>query len=148
MSELKTRIRIAVLLRKDDSVLLVRHRKPHATYWLVPGGGLEYCESIEQCAQRELMEELGLEIQLGDLVYVSESIPPDRHRHVLNLYYKGEITGGELKLGDEEVLAGAEFVPIDRLEEIDLRPPLARPLVEYLKDPSRRTRISLGNRWE
>ncbi len=148
MSELKTRIRIAVLLRKGDQVLLVRHKKPQATYWLVPGGGLEYCESIEQCARRELMEETGLEIQLGDLVYVSESIPPDRHRHVLNLYYEGAITGGELRLGDEEVLAGAEFFPIDRLEEIDLRPPIARELTAYLKDPARRGRISLGNRWD
>ncbi len=148
MSESKTRIRVAVLLRKGGQVLLVRHQKPHSTYWLLPGGGLEYCESIEQCARREMMEELGLQIQLGDLVYVSESIPPDRHRHVLNLYYEGAITGGELRLGDEEVLAGAEFFPIDRLEEIDLRPPIARELTAYLKDPARRGRISLGNRWD
>jgi hypothetical protein len=43
---------------------------------------------------------------------------------------------------------GAEFFPIDRLEEIDLRPALARELISYLKDPARRTRISLGNRWD
>ena len=144
----KTRIRIALVIQNEKGVLLVKHQKHGATYWLIPGGGLEYCESIEACAIRELWEETGLDVEVGDLLLVAESIPPDQHRHVLNLYYEGRIVGGQLKLGDEEILAGVEFLPVEKLTEIDLRPPVGRELVDCLKNPGKTRRISLGNRWD
>jgi len=148
MEKKKIRIRVAVLLRRGEEVLLVKHRKFGATYWLLPGGGLEYGETIEACARREIREETALEVRIGDLFFVSESIPPDGHRHVVNLYFEGEIVAGELKVGEEEVLAGAEFMPVSRLSQLDLRPPIQRELLDYLQNPDPSRRVSLGNRWD
>jgi len=144
----KPRIRVAVLIRTGDNVLLVKHCKYGASYWLLPGGGLEFGETIEECARRELLEETGLEVTMGDLLFVSESIPPDLHRHVVNLYYEGEVRGGELTLGDDDVLAGVEYVPIDTLPTLDLRPPVTREILDYLCHPDNSRRVSLGNRWD
>ena len=141
------RVRIALLMIEEDKILLVRHRKGEKTYWLLPGGGLEYGETISECAKREALEELSLEIALGDLLFINESIPPDRHRHVLNLYYQAKIIGGQMKLGDEEVLAEAAWIEIDLIDELTLYPNTREALKKVAKG-KKPVKVSLGNLWE
>lgn len=141
------RVRIALVMIEKDKILLVRHRKKDQTYWLLPGGGLEYGETISECARREALEELGLEIMVGDLLFVNESIPPDKHRHVLNLYYRAKVIGGEIKLGDEEVLAEGGWIEIDLINELTLYPN-TKNILKKVVTGKRLSRISLGNIWE
>ncbi|MDI6784036.1 MAG: NUDIX hydrolase [bacterium] len=141
------RIRIAVILVKDNNVLLVKHHKYGREYWLFPGGGLEYGETIESCAKREVKEETNLAIELGDLVLINESIPPDKHRHVLNLFYWGKILGGELTVGKDAVLVAAEFIPLDKLPDLVIYPNVKKELIEIIHGKQPQI-ISLGNRWE
>ena len=56
-------IGVAVIVVRDGRVLLGKRRNAHgAGTWQFPGGHLEYGESIEACARRELFEETGLSI--------------------------------------------------------------------------------------
>jgi mutator protein MutT len=56
---------IAVVI-KDNSVLLVRRANPpDAGLWGLPGGKIEFGESIEQAAVRELYEETGIHARVG-----------------------------------------------------------------------------------
>lgn len=48
------------LVRRDDLLLIQRHRAPSEGLWTLPGGRLEPGETPEQCAAREIKEELGL----------------------------------------------------------------------------------------
>lgn len=141
------RVRIALLMIEKDKILLVRHRKGEKTYWLLPGGGLEYGETISECAKREALEELSLEIALGDLLFANESIPSDKHRHVLNLYYQAKVIGGQIKLGDEEVLAEAAWIEIDLIDELTLYPN-TKEILKKVAGGEKLSKISLGNLWE
>lgn len=141
------RVRIALLMIEKDKILLVRHRKGEKTYWLLPGGGLEYGETISECAKREALEELSLEIALGDLLFANESIPSDKHRHVLNLYYQAKVIGGQIKLGDEEVLAEAAWIEINLIDELTLYPN-TKEILKKVAGGEKLSKISLGNLWE
>ena len=143
----KIRIRVAVILVKSNTVLLVKHHKYGKEYWLFPGGGLEYGETIESCAKRELKEETNLEIELGDLVLVNESIPPDKHRHVLNLFYWGKIISGELKVGKDAVLVAAEFIALDKLPDLIIYPNVKKELIAIINHQYQ-GKISVGNKWD
>ena len=56
-------IGIGVIIIRNGKILLGKRRNAHgAGSWCCPGGHLEYGESFETCARREVMEETGLEI--------------------------------------------------------------------------------------
>ena len=142
------RIRVAVVLLKENKILLIQHIKHGKKYWLLPGGGLEYGETIEQCAKRELREEANLEIVPGELILISESIPPDMHRHVVNLYYRGEIKSGVLKKGNDPVINDLRFIPITELVNLEFFPNVKKELLYILQNSDVTIPRSLGNRWE
>ena len=54
------RVRVAALIRWQERVLLCRQEKPGKEYWLLPGGGVDGGETLDEALRRELGEELGL----------------------------------------------------------------------------------------
>lgn len=59
----------AVVLREDGAVLLVRRaRPPAAGSWTLPGGKVEDGETPEQAIAREVLEETGLRVRVGEIL--------------------------------------------------------------------------------
>ena len=127
------RIRVAAIIYSDDALLLVRHAKGDRSYWLLPGGGVEFGESLEAALIREVKEETNLDIGVCSLVMVADSIAPEGHKHVVNLHFLAEIRGGELECGAEPILAETQFVPLDKLGNLELHPAVQRELLEGIR---------------
>ncbi|MHB8572375.1 MAG: NUDIX domain-containing protein [Candidatus Dormibacteria bacterium] len=141
------RVRVAVLVREGNSILMVRHRKDGREYWLAPGGGIEPGETIEAAALREMLEETGLTVRLGRLLLVCDAIDPNGSRHVINLFFSAAVVGGELRLGDEPVLAGATYLSGDELAEVETYPPVGAELAGLLAEKFEGPVRFLGNVW-
>jgi len=59
----------AVVLREDGAVLLVqRARPPSVGSWTLPGGKVEENETPEQAIVREVLEETGLQVEVGPIL--------------------------------------------------------------------------------
>jgi ADP-ribose pyrophosphatase YjhB (NUDIX family) len=102
-----------VLMLRGAEVLLVRRRyDPRAGAWCLPAGFLEYGETPERCAVRELREETGLKARLTGLFGVYAGFDDPRVRAVL-IVYAAERTGGRLAPGDDAIQAS--FFPLSRL---------------------------------
>lgn len=124
------RVRVAVVITKDDSILLVQHRKGAQRYWLLPGGGLDFGETIAEAARRELWEETGLDIKIGGYLYLSEAIAPDGTRHMVQVTLKAELVDeAPFVIPDGDVIESVEWVPVSALAGLDLRPAMAGPLM-------------------
>ncbi|MBX3074778.1 NUDIX hydrolase [Candidatus Obscuribacterales bacterium] len=141
-----TRVSV-VVVNKENKILLVRHKKGNQRYWVLPGGRLEYGETFEECAIRELKEETGLDVEVERFLFLSEALAPDRSRHIVNIFIKAKVVGGTMKLGDEPVLAGVDFLPLEDLAKLTLFPPVSDEILEALSAGSSKGIRYLGNLW-
>jgi len=73
---------LVVVYTADQQCLMLKRRQP-AGFWQSVTGGLEAAESAEACAQRELLEETGIDAQPlnSELVNRFEILPQWRHRY-------------------------------------------------------------------
>ena len=102
-----------VILTSRAGVLMVRRAfDPAAGAWCLPAGFMEYGETPERCALRELREETGLTGSLGELFGVYTGTDDPRVRAVLILYGAARLAG-RLKPGDDAI--EARFFPLDGL---------------------------------
>jgi ADP-ribose pyrophosphatase YjhB (NUDIX family) len=93
------RIRVCLAVVDSDRLLLVPHYKTDAgdVQWVVPGGKIEFCESLQEAAAREFFEETGLEAEVVDLLHVSEVILSERPYHSITISLSGIVKGGTLR---------------------------------------------------
>ena len=86
---------VAGFLRKGDQILVGQRPENHslAGLWEFPGGKIESNESPEQALIRELQEELGIEVEIGDLMMAASHSYGDVNILILFyevLFWKGE----------------------------------------------------------
>lgn len=107
----------AVIVQQDRLLLIERARDPGTGRWAVPGGRVEPGETLAEAARREVLEETGLEVTIGDIAWVGDSIgpgdPPAWHFAIVDFW--ATPTGGSLTADGDA--AAAEWVPIERLDD-------------------------------
>jgi len=119
---------LAGIIRKDNKILIGR-RAPHekaSGLWEFPGGKMEEDETHEECLKRELMEELGIEADIGALF--TEYIY--RYPHVtykLYFYYVDNFLG-DLEYNAHDRL---EWIGTDQFKDYDFLPG-DQPVLELL----------------
>jgi 8-oxo-dGTP diphosphatase len=129
----RPRIRVAALITLDGRVVLVRHRRGSSVYHLLPGGGVDYRETLEDAVIREVLEETGLEVSLGRLLFASDTIDPHGSRHVVNLTFEAFITGGLITSSPKDrAVEAVDLISPESLEDLDLRPPMAQAIRGHL----------------
>ena len=93
------RIRVCLTVVNDGKTLLVPHYETDAgaIQWTVPGGKIEFGESLQEAAVREFFEETGLHTMVLRLLHVSEVILPEKPYHSITISFLGKVTGGILR---------------------------------------------------
>lgn len=118
VAEKKPRIGIACVVQKNGKVLLGQRKGAHGVgYWATPGGHLEFGESVEACATRELFEETGLKplsFRLGPWV---ENIMEDGQKHYITLFVFIDSFVGEPALLEPNKCEGWEWFTWDNLPQ-------------------------------
>lgn len=106
------KIVVGAILERDGRVLLVRRGiEPRIGFWTFPGGFMEVDETVEECAQRETLEETGLQAQIDGLVgFYSRPVPEGPG--ILSIVLHGSVIGGEPAI-TREVQEQRWFEPTD-----------------------------------
>jgi ADP-ribose pyrophosphatase YjhB (NUDIX family) len=112
----------AIVLRGDDVLLVQRGREPARGLWGLPGGMLELGETTAEGARREVLEECGIEVEIGPLVGVFEPMQRDdagrlRYHYVV-LDYLARYVDGELQAADDA--DDARWVALEALERLPM----------------------------
>lgn len=146
----KVNLRVSALCIREGHVLLIEHKSfaPEdpdlpASYWILPGGGVERGETLDEALKREMLEETGLECRVGNLLFIKELLYPwpglpgqgSRH-HSVSLGFHCTVTGGEMRTGrdpefpdEQQVIIRTAWIPLRELGRYHLYPPF---LAEYI----------------
>ncbi|MDR0519183.1 MAG: NUDIX hydrolase [Clostridiales Family XIII bacterium] len=109
---------------REPRILLVRQRHEGRDIWMPPGGAVEPDENSRDAAAREVLEETGLAVKIGHLLWHVEEVSEKRGQRFVN-FFLGTITGGCAKLGtdpelgDNQVLADLKFFSKKEITEIE-----------------------------
>jgi 8-oxo-dGTP diphosphatase len=103
MEKERPKVGIGVIVKYGDKILIGERLKGHGNNtFMIPGGHLEFGESFEDCARREVMEETGLsQIKILGVVSLGNNIAYDKH--YISIGVLAEYVDGEL--GEEEGVA-------------------------------------------
>ena len=101
---------VGVLILRDGKVLLGRRLGSHgAGSWAPPGGHLDFGESVEECARREVLEETGLTLGPIRRAPYTEDLFPAEVKHYVTLFVVAERADGEPELREPTKCAGWEW---------------------------------------
>lgn len=111
------KVAVAALIERDRQVLLVRRANdPQRGLWTLPAGFVDAGEDPVLAAERECLEETGLQVRIAGLLDVLYGQEHPRGAHIV-IFYRAEIVSGYLQPADD--VDRVAFFPIDQL------PPLA-----------------------
>jgi len=90
-----------VLLERGSVLLIKRKNFPFQGLWALPGGFVDYGETVEVAVVREVFEETGLKFRIKKLVGVYSDPKRDPRGHTIGIAFLCKKTGGILKGGDD-----------------------------------------------
>lgn len=132
MNDKKIKIGCEVFLKKDNSILLGKRRNCYGEgTWGLPGGHLEYGESVIDCIKRELKEELGIEGLEFKLITITDNI--DERGHYVHISFLLEQFVGEIKCMEPDFCYEWKFFDISNLPE-EIFKPHKKILKTYFKN--------------
>lgn len=123
-----------IVLVDGQLVLIKRGNEPGKGKYALPGGFVEYGETLEECVVREVYEETGLRTEVLDLVGTYSDPDRDPRGHIVTALFHLRARGGALKAGDD-----ADGVSVHRLDDL---PELAfdhrRMISDFLRSGGKR----------
>jgi 8-oxo-dGTP diphosphatase len=123
---------VAVIITKDDQVLLMKRKGPHGQgTWSTPGGHLDFGETPEQCAAREAKEEVGLDVVDIRFRAVTNDVFDITGRHYITIWMDGRTLPNDPIIAAEDEVAEIGWFAWGALPS-----PLFLPLENLLKENS------------
>ncbi len=96
-----------IVIRSRGGVILVRRKnEPFRGKWAIPGGFVEYGETVEAAAQREALEETGLAVRLEKLLGVYSAPDRDPRGHTVSVCFAARRAGGRLRAASDAADVG------------------------------------------
>lgn len=119
------RIATRAIIMHDDRLLVVNAWKGSTRLWCAPGGGVENQSSLPENLRREVMEECGLDVNVGQAVLVNEFYDPRSKFHQVEVFFRCDVVSGDVSnewLDPEGVVFHRKWVTRDELAQLPVKP--------------------------
>lgn len=128
------RVGVGAIVRKDRRVLLGKRKGSHGEgYWAFPGGHLEFGESFEDCAAREVMEETSLVVKNTRFAALTNDIFEQENKHYITVFMLCDYKSGVVRNVESHKcekwewftwnkLPAPLFIPIQNLQKQEFDP--------------------------
>jgi 8-oxo-dGTP diphosphatase len=123
------KVGVGVFVWKNGKFLMGQRLGSHgANTWSVPGGHLEYGETWEQCAKREVLEETGMLVENVRFIAATNDLFPKDGKHYVTIWVECDWLSGDPKITEPDKWINQEW-----LDFLTLPSPLFEPCWANLK---------------
>jgi 8-oxo-dGTP diphosphatase len=127
------RCRPALVLLENNHLLVMKYQYGEQFIYNLPGGNPDPGELLSETISRECMEELGIDVEVGQMLLMGQVSGTENRDDVLHILFEGELIGGipELQVGEtnaQEVL----WLPINQLSQVTMYPNIGMELTDLL----------------
>ncbi|MBN9743278.1 hypothetical protein DMP23_19580 [Amycolatopsis sp. A1MSW2902] len=136
-------LRCSGLVLREDTVLLCRRLDG----WVLPGGTPVGAEAAAGCVRREVLEETGLAVSPVGVAFVLDATNAAAGQYLMEIVFLAHADDKHAEPTVTEHGLVPEFVPLDRVANLPLRPPIG-PQLRALHRGDRRVATYLGNVWQ
>jgi 8-oxo-dGTP diphosphatase len=127
------KVRPSIALLENNKILLMRYRYGDTDVYNLPGGNVDKGETLTETVVRELMEELGIEVEVGKMILSGDVIMPEGKEDVLHCVFEGKILTGKPILNPKETSAlELVWMPLEDLNELEMYPNVGKYLSKRL----------------
>jgi len=140
----KIQVSSRAVIVNEDKILLICFG--NELYYNFPGGGIEENETAKQAVAREVMEETGLTVKVGDLVFSLEYEPKscnyfsDDMHHIsffFRCYLNHDVPAQsayhtDVNPDDPSITSEAKWVSLSDLDKVNIVPKVCTPLLKYI----------------
>lgn len=141
-TQLLIRSRAIILL---DNKLLVFYHSSEATWAGLPGGKHELGETIQECMEREMLEETGIPAQVGKLLFIHELFESKKERYSLEFFFYIENSQDYKNIDFSKATHGSE---VDRSMWLELSDVSVTVLPQFLQSELQEVlRVGIDN-WQ
>lgn len=135
------KMRVTVVVEHQGSILLIKEKSGDDTYFSLPGGSVEYLETIPEATRREVWEETGLLVEFERMLWLDERIDKTADgKHTVGVGVLARLVGEDTTpipggLEDEQIIWSG-WVMLDEFRSWPLYNLLRRDqVVKALNDP-------------
>jgi ADP-ribose pyrophosphatase YjhB (NUDIX family) len=141
---MKIRTAAKALIVQDSKLLVIEYSDAfdpaHDIYFVLPGGGQQHSEPLDQTLRRECQEEINVDVEVKDLIFIREYIGKNHFHtghadiHQVEFFFLCTIRAGQPGIGHtpDTGQIGVQWIALDALESSNFYPKAARKTLAAL----------------
>lgn len=118
-SQEKLKNRATAIILKEDKILLFHRFKQGKEYWVFPGGSIEKGETPGLAVNREIKEELNLEVKDKRFLFKIQNQGREEYHYLIKEYIGEPKLGAEFEIFNKEDYAVISWVPIEEIKNLE-----------------------------
>ena len=127
------RIRPAALIIENNHMLFLKYDYPSGSKFALPGGNVDSGETFPVTIARECEEELGIEVEVGEMIAVGQVHATTDYDACLHVIFEGDIVAGIPVLQAGETTANdLVWVSVDKIAELNIYPSMNDAILDFV----------------
>lgn len=121
----RVRVRVCGICLSGDKILMAGMRLPgrNHLFWAPPGGGVQFGESCRDTLMREFLEETGLDVEVGEMLFLNEFIQPPLH--AIEIFFRITSFRGDMYVGHDpefertdQIIESIRFMSLEEIQKL------------------------------
>jgi 8-oxo-dGTP diphosphatase len=134
------RVRVSAVYEQAKEILCMKYVYGGKEVYALPGGGVDKDVPFHDAVKDEWKEELGVKVEVGDVIMMGEAPGDKRHPQTLHvIFWATEVHGTPKIRTDNTRSIDIVWLPVDKLKDCPLYPDVGKQLYEYFQGENRRS---------